>query len=63
MRFFVFRNFGDKDERIAKGLKAYDLALQAGLSRVRDSLLMYGHIPHRLIDDPKEYLRDCLENV
>ena len=62
MRYFIFRNFGNKDERIAKGLKAYDLAQQAGLNRVRDSLLLYGHIPRRLIDEPKEYLRECLEN-
>jgi len=60
LRYFFFRNFGNKDERIAKGLQAYELADRAGSSRVCDSLLLYGHIPRRLLDDPQGYLNDCL---
>lgn len=41
-RAFVFRNFGDPDERIRRGLQAYDLAVRAGWNRVEAAHADYG---------------------
>ena len=40
-----FRNFADIDERIEKGLLAYDIAEREGFLRVEETLAQYGVLP------------------
>ena len=42
-----FRNFASRDERIANGLKAFDMAAQVGWPRVESALREYGLLPER----------------
>jgi hypothetical protein len=57
-RFILFRNFADKAERIAKGMRAYDLAGRAGWQRVKESVRAYGLLPDRFWGAPAEYVRE-----
>jgi hypothetical protein len=60
-RYLWFRNFADKDERIDRGLRAYDLAARAGWPRVERSLRYYGVMPTRLLDEPERSLAEVRE--
>ncbi|HZU39112.1 MAG TPA: hypothetical protein VFA18_24515 [Gemmataceae bacterium] len=51
-RFLLFRNFADRAERIARGLRAYDHAEQAGWSQVRRCLRHYAVMPERFFEAP-----------
>ncbi len=42
-----FRNFADRDERVANGLKAFDMAAQAGWPQVESALREYGLLPEQ----------------
>lgn len=60
-RYLLFRDFGNKEERIEKGLRAFDLAQRAGPQRVQETLLLYGHMPRRFLADPLGFLKDYAE--
>jgi hypothetical protein len=62
-RYLWFRNFADKDERIDRGMKAYDLAARAGWPRVERSLRYYGVMPARLLDQPEQSLAELREDL
>src|SRR5262249_34671507 len=57
LQFLLFHNFADKAERIAKGIRAYDLARRAGWSRVQESMRDYGVLPDGFFRSPVEYVR------
>jgi hypothetical protein len=52
---FWFRNFADRDERIAKGLQAFDRATQAGWAHVEQSLGDYHVLPESPFQNPDRY--------
>jgi hypothetical protein len=59
LQFLLFHNFADKAERIAKGMRAYDLARRAGWPKVKESLRTYGLLPDGFVQSPREYLDRC----
>lgn len=54
----VFRDFSDTDERIEKGLMAFDLAEAAGWDKVDDKLRSYGILPSEFSIDPNNYFKN-----
>lgn len=46
-----FRNFADREERIERGLRAYELAEMAGLAQVEDSIRDYRIMPGHFFED------------
>lgn len=62
-RYLWFRNFADKDERIDRGLRAYDLAAKVGWPRVERSLRYYGVMPRHLLDEPGRGLAELREEL
>lgn len=62
-RYLWFRNFAEKDERIARGLMAYDLAARVGWPKVERSLRYYGVIPTDLLDQPERALAQAREEL
>lgn len=65
-RFIFFRDFSSKEERIAKGLKAYELARRVGWPRVVDTMKNYHILPPEFFTAPREYYqtirRETLDN-
>jgi hypothetical protein len=57
-QYLFFRNFADKEERIEKGLRAYDYAERAGWDRVSDSMRAYRLMPPRFFEVPAACLAD-----
>lgn len=55
-KFLMFRNFADKDERIEKGFRAYDLAARIGWPCVRDAIRDYGVMPETFLESPQDDL-------
>jgi hypothetical protein len=53
--YFVFRNFGDTDERIEKAMRSYELAERAGWERVAATIRLHGVLPQRFFDEPGAY--------
>jgi hypothetical protein len=53
-KFLMFRNFADKDERIEKGFRAYDLAAHIGWPCVRDAIRDYGVMPESFFESPQD---------
>jgi hypothetical protein len=62
-RYLWFRDFADKDERIERGLKAYDLAANTGWPRVERSLRYYGVMPDRLLAEPERSLVELRDEL
>lgn len=46
-----FRNFADRDERISNGLKAFEVAAEAGWRNVERALKAYGILPDAFFHD------------
>ena len=61
--YLFFRNFADKDERIARGMHAFELAQRAGWPRVAQALGDYGVMPPRLLDEPERALADLRDEL
>lgn len=62
-RWLVFRNFGNKDERIRQGLQAFDQAERMGWPHVERTLRDYGVMPREHLEAPDRQfaaLRDDL---
>jgi hypothetical protein len=62
-RYLWFRNFGDKEERIARGMEAYDLGARAGWPRAERSLRYYGVMPTALLDEPERSLAEVRDEL
>ena len=59
----LFRRSFPKDERINRGLQAYDLAAKAGLPSVEHSLRYYGVMPSPLLEEPERSLEEVRKNL
>ena len=53
-----FRNFAGREERIANGLRAFDLAAQVGWTEVERKLSAYAILPDAFFSDSAAYFRD-----
>ncbi|MBA63232.1 MAG: hypothetical protein CMJ76_12815 [Planctomycetaceae bacterium] len=62
-RYFVFRDFSNTDERIKKGLRAYDLAERVGWDRVYGAMEYYGQMPREFFSDPAGHFAGLREEV
>ncbi|WP_435635544.1 hypothetical protein ACSC9U_08460 [Pseudomonas solani] len=56
-RDMKFSDFANTRERIEKGMRAYELAEQAGLDRVEDALGRYGVLPQAFFHDSLAHFR------
>jgi hypothetical protein len=52
-RYLVFRNFAEQEERIAKGMLAFDLAERTGWDHVSRALDIYKVVPRPDLDAPE----------
>lgn len=62
-RPFLFRNFANTDERISKGLLAFNTAADVGWSNVEQALRSYDVLPERFFAMPTEYFASLRETV
>lgn len=62
-RYMFFRNFAQKDERIAKGMRAWDYGARAGWKRVEESLGLYGAMPLDQLADPAHHLAELRAQI
>ena len=62
-RFLWFRNFYDTDERIRKGLQAYDYARAMGWDHVVDSNRSYGLLSEAALANPLEHFRSLKQRL
>ena len=58
MTRFSFRNFASKEERIAKGFRAFEVASQVGWSHVAQSLRAYDVLPVKFFADPASHFAE-----
>jgi hypothetical protein len=57
-RWFWFRNFAQRDERIEKGLQAFHYAAEVGWSQTEQALRRYAVLPNAFFADPGKYFAD-----
>lgn len=62
-RDMKFSNFASTAERITKGLRAYELAEQAGLDRVEHALRHYGVLPQAFFHDSLAHFRNLRQRL
>ena len=62
-RAFVFQNFANQNERIEKGLFAFDTAAELGWSNVEQALRTYDVLPESFFARPTEYFAALRETV
>ena len=55
---FWFANFADRQERIAKGMQAFETAASVGWRRVEQALRHYDVLPLKFFADPIQYFAD-----
>ena len=57
-RFMFFKDFSETEERITRGMYAFQLAQAAGWEHVQESMKEYGVMPERYFEDPKKAYRE-----
>ncbi|NQV23871.1 MAG: hypothetical protein HQ518_05830 [Rhodopirellula sp.] len=62
-RRFLFRNFANKEERIEKGLVAFNMAADLGWENVEQALREYDVLPERFFAKPVEYFTSLREAI
>ena len=62
-RPFLFRNFANKEERIAKGLVAFNTAANVGWKNVEQDLRKYDVLPEQFFAKPIEYFASLRETI
>lgn len=62
-QYLFFRDFSDQQERIIKGMRAYDLAERVGWDQVWQAMEYYGQMPHRFFAAPLDYFREIQDDV
>jgi hypothetical protein len=55
--YLFFKNFADKNERISKAIRSYELAAQTGWKAVEGAMRSYGVLPSSYWSDPARYLK------
>ena len=58
LQWLWFRNFGDTEERIEKGLRSYEFAERAGWDQVFASMEYYGQMPRQFFEQPETHFAD-----
>ena len=58
-----FRNFASQEERIERGLQAFDIAVRVGWSEVDAALERYGVLAHEFFQAPTRYFVDLRESI
>lgn len=61
--FFWFRNFASREERIDKGLRAFEAAASVGWQRVESTLRDYDILPSAFFADSVRYFADLREGL
>jgi len=56
--YFWFRNFANREERIEKGLRAFEIAASIGWDRVESSLQDYAVLPSAFFADSVQYFAE-----
>ncbi|MFT5325261.1 MAG: hypothetical protein ACI8P0_003129 [Planctomycetaceae bacterium] len=62
-RPFLFRNFANKEERITKGLVAFNVAAGVGWENVEQTLRGYDVLPEQFFAKPIEYFASLRETI
>ena len=62
-RPFLFRDFTNKEERIAKGLTAFNAGAKAGWRNVEQDLRKYDVLPEQFFAKPIEYFASLRETI
>lgn len=62
-QFFAFRNFACREERIEKGLRAFDIAASVGWDRVESALRDYDILPAAFFVNSVEYFAELRTNL
>ena len=62
-RPLLFRNFANKEERITKGLVAFNVAADAGWENVEHALRSYDVLPEQFFAKPIEYFASLREAI
>ena len=63
LKYIFFRDFSSKEERIAKGLRAYDIARRGGWDRVVRTMKSYRLLPAEFFAAPREYYQEMRANT
>ena len=63
LRYLLFRDFSNKEERISKGMRAYDLADRAGWDHVHKSMRYYGQMPESFFTAPLDHYQELRSEV
>lgn len=63
LKYMMFRDFSAQEERIEKGLIAYELAARRGWPGVRESLADYGLAPLKLLERPGAYVDGLKQEI
>ena len=58
--FMFFKDFSETEERIRRGMHAFQLAQSAGWDYVQESMKAYGVMPKDYFDDPQKTYREIL---
>lgn len=58
LRYMCFRDFSNTDERISKGLTAYEIAARVGWDRVFEAMKFYGQMPQDFFASPTEHFEE-----
>lgn len=61
--YLFFRDFSNKQERITKGMRAYDIAASAGWDHVWKTMEYYGQMPRRFFASPDNFFREIKAEV
>jgi hypothetical protein len=62
-RPFLFRNFANKEERITKGLVAFNVAADVGWENVEQALRSYDVLPEQFFAKPIDYFASLRETI
>ena len=62
-RSFWFRNFADRQQRIQRGLLAFDIAARQGWGHVEASLREYDSLPEEFFNEPVVHFRRLRESL
>lgn len=63
LRYIFFRDFSNTEERIAKGMRAYEIAERVGWDYVMKSMEYYGQMPQSFFDSPEEHFQEIKAEV
>lgn len=63
LKYVVFRDFSNTDERIAKGMHAYEIAVRKGWDHVYAAMEYYGQMPRGFMEAPLKHFRGIKSEV